>query len=81
MGLIQKLEDAASERSLGKSTVACYSFWARRLRFLAQGLTGEGLPRKRSANGTRKPYVRKKHTTASPYYRKRMEADSRLMGS
>lgn len=30
MGLIQKLEDAATERSLGKSTVACYSFWARK---------------------------------------------------
>lgn len=25
--LITKLEDAATERSLGKSTVACYSFW------------------------------------------------------
>lgn len=30
MGLIQKLQDAATERSLGKSTVACYSFWARK---------------------------------------------------
>lgn len=30
MGLIQKLQAAATERSLGKSTVACYSFWARK---------------------------------------------------
>lgn len=30
MSLIQKLEDAATERSLGKSTVQCYSFWARK---------------------------------------------------
>jgi len=29
--LIQKLEAAATERSLGKSTVACYSFWTRKL--------------------------------------------------
>lgn len=30
MSLIQKLEDAATERSLGKSTVQCYSFWVRK---------------------------------------------------
>lgn len=30
MGLIQKLKDAATERSRGKSTVQCYSFWARK---------------------------------------------------
>lgn len=30
MGLIQKLEAAALERSLGKSTIQCYSFWARK---------------------------------------------------
>jgi integron integrase len=30
MSLIQKLESAATERSLGKSTVACYSFWNRK---------------------------------------------------
>lgn len=30
MNLITKLEDAATERSLGKSTVQCYSFWARK---------------------------------------------------
>jgi integron integrase len=30
MSLITKLEAAATERSLGKSTVACYSFWARK---------------------------------------------------
>lgn len=30
MSLIQKLEAAATERSLGKSTVACYSFWVRK---------------------------------------------------
>ena len=30
MGLIQKLEAAAVEQSLGKSTVQCYSFWARK---------------------------------------------------
>jgi integron integrase len=31
MSLIQKLEDAATERSLGKATVQCYSFWVRKL--------------------------------------------------
>lgn len=31
MSLIQKLEAAATERSLGKSTVQCYSFWVRKL--------------------------------------------------
>lgn len=31
MSLIQKLEAAAVERSLGKSTVQCYSFWVRNL--------------------------------------------------
>mgnify|MGYP000914565919 CR=1 FL=1 len=31
MSLIQKLEAAATERSLGKSTVLCYSFWVRKL--------------------------------------------------
>lgn len=30
MGLIQKLEAAGVEQSLGKSTVQCYSFWARK---------------------------------------------------
>jgi integron integrase len=30
MSLIQKLEEAATERSLGKSTVQCYSFWTRK---------------------------------------------------
>lgn len=30
MSLIQKLNDAATERSLGKSTVQCYSFWVRK---------------------------------------------------
>lgn len=30
MGLIRKFEAEATERSLGKSTVACYSFWARK---------------------------------------------------
>jgi integron integrase len=30
MGLIQKLREAAVEQSLGKSTVQCYSFWARK---------------------------------------------------
>ena len=30
MGLIQKIEAAAVEQSLGKSTVQCYSFWARK---------------------------------------------------
>lgn len=30
MSLIQKLEDAATERTLGKSTVQCYSFWTRK---------------------------------------------------
>ncbi len=30
MSLIQKLEAAATERSLGKSTVLCYSFWVRK---------------------------------------------------
>jgi integron integrase len=30
MSLIRKLEDAATERSLGKSTVQCYSFWTRK---------------------------------------------------
>lgn len=31
MSLIRKLEAAATERSLGKSTVLCYSFWVRKL--------------------------------------------------
>ena len=30
MSLITKLEEAATERSLGKSTVQCYSFWVRK---------------------------------------------------
>lgn len=30
MGLIQKLEAAAVEQSLGRATVQCYSFWARK---------------------------------------------------
>lgn len=45
MGLIQKLKAAAVEQSLGKSTVACYSFWARKfygfIRKPASQWTGE----------------------------------------
>jgi hypothetical protein len=37
----------------------------RRTRFIAAGLNSDGKPRRRSPNGTRKPYVRKITSPAS----------------